>query len=165
MFLKYPVSHGTQGVSSYSELVLNGDLYEMFGAAVFARTKEKLNRKETKKAIFLVLYSSNRHSSIYKTIFIENFPNEYEIFKRLKKKEKSLLPRVLQMIESYMFLDVISKRISKEKPNLPIFTLHDSIVTTVGNEDYVMQVCVEEFKKVLSIDAPFKFEYWDEESN
>jgi hypothetical protein len=165
MFREYPVINGALSVNSYSALVLNGKLYERFSEAVYAKTKIQLNRKETKKAIFLVLYSSNRHYSIYKKIFKEIFPNEYEIFRNLKKNEKSLLPRVLQMIEAYVFLDIISKRISKEKPDLPIFTVHDSIVTTVGNEDYVRQVCVEEFKRVLSIDAPFKFEYWDEESN
>jgi hypothetical protein len=44
-------------------------------------------------------------------------------------------------------LDKICKRISIEKPSLPIFTIHDSIITTRGNESYIQLVMKEELEK------------------
>jgi hypothetical protein len=165
MFRDYEQTIGRVSPYSYTNLVLRGELYELYSDKLYEEHHIRYNRSETKEKVFSSLYSSNSCHRKFKYTFQNMFPNEFEIFEDIKEVDKSLLPRILQMIESYMFLDVISKRISIEKPNLPIFTIHDSIVTTAGNEYYVMQVCLEEFKKVLSIDAPFKLEYWDEESN
>ncbi len=45
----------------------------------------------------------------------------------------------------------VSQRISIEKPTLPIFTIHDSIVTTDGNQDYVSRVIEEEAYKLTGL--------------
>ena len=57
-----------------------------------------------------------------------------------------------------------AKRISKERPTLPIFTIHDSIATTVGNEDYIQKVMQEELTKHIGHPPTLSVEYWTPEN-
>ena len=52
------------------------------------------------------------------------------------------------------------KRQARERPNLPIFTIHDSIVTTVGNEAYVQSVLKEELTKAIGWPPQVALDYW-----
>ena len=45
-----------------------------------------------------------------------------------------------------------------------MFTIHDSIVTTVDNKDYVQRVMLEEVKSALGLSAKTKIEYWRSDS-
>ena len=78
----------------------------------------------------------------------------------IKRKEKSLLARILQSIESDIIVNKASKRITRERPDLPIFTIHDSIATTLGNEDYVATIITEELKNLTDLDVQLGYEYW-----
>lgn len=127
----------------------------------------KLNiktRKELKEVIFTVLFTSNKFigqkRALPKKIFKGIFPNVYKIFAMTKKKAKKILPKTLQNLESKMVLDRITRRISREKPDLPIFTIHDSITTTVGNEEYVKKVMEEEIIKAIGIKPCLSMDYW-----
>ena len=64
----------------------------------------------------------------------------------------------LQRLESDMILRTICKRIISEKPDIPIFTIHDSIMTTDENVNYVKQVMIEEFANRFGIVPSFKIE-------
>jgi hypothetical protein len=55
-------------------------------------------------------------------------------------------------------------RIASERPDLPIFTIHDSIVTTVGNEEYIEQVMREEIVRLTGLNPKFGIEYWSPKS-
>ena len=85
----------------------------------------------------------------------------YEVFSLIKRKEKSLLARILQSIESDIIVNRASKRIAKEQPDLPIFTIHDSIATILGNEDYVATIITEEVKNLTDLDVQLGYEYWN----
>ena len=61
-------------------------------------------------------------------MFNQLFPHVNSIFRMLKKEYHSSLAIMLQRIESCIVLEVICKMISKDFPDLPIFTIHDSIV-------------------------------------
>ena len=49
-----------------------------------------------------------------------------------------------------------------ELPNAPIFTIHDSIVTTIGNEDFVAMVMQQELSKALGLNGKTDIKYWSE---
>jgi hypothetical protein len=55
---------------------------------------------------------------------------------------------------------VATKRIAKEQPRLPIFTIHGSIATTQGNEDYVKKVLEEELYKSIGYLPKLSTELW-----
>jgi ubiquinone biosynthesis protein Coq4 len=88
------------------------------------------------------------------------FPDVYELYSIIKCKDSTALPRLLQTIESKLILDHVAKRISKERPLMPIFTIHDSVACPVGHEAYVEEVIREEMEKAIGVIPTLKFEYW-----
>lgn len=148
-----------EDVKLYKELVLNGQLYEYMGA------KLKMNdRALAKETMFSVLYSANKYfnqkEALPKRIFCEAFPNVYKLLAMFKAEQKNALAVLLQRIEAKLILSAITKRISIERTELPLFTLHDAIVTTLGNEQYIDMVLKEECAKVFGWPPKTKIEPW-----
>lgn len=155
-------------VSRFESLVTKGSFYEELAQAIKEKTGVFINdRKKLKEVIFLVLFTDNRFlgqaNAEPKRIFKKLFPNMYELFKAIKKKDSTLLPRILQSVESHLMLKVIAKRISSERPDIPIFTIHDSIATTVGNEEYIQKVMREELTRHIGLPPALAVEYWSPE--
>ncbi|MCD4737452.1 MAG: hypothetical protein K8R53_15520 [Bacteroidales bacterium] len=166
-------------VQDYCSCTINGDLYDTikyylnhdypdknfcidWEKRIYKKGRD-INRKDAKKLTFFIFYSSNQcySTATEKQLFKRLFPPVYEIFSYFKKEEKNRLALLLQRIESHAILDIICGRISHERPELPIFTVHDSIVTTVGNEDYVKSIMEAELIKYVSLKPTLKLEYWD----
>jgi len=95
--------------------------------------------------------------------FAEEFPEVYEFFKCLKSKDYTMLALLLQNIESYIFLNLITKKISKERADLPLFTVHDSIVTVEGEESYVKRVMEEELEALIGKRPTITIDLWTPE--
>jgi len=76
-----------------------------------------------------------------------------------ESKPHATLAVLLQLIESYIMIDVVCRRIANEKPDLPVFTIHDSLVTTVGNEEYIRYVMEEEILRMVGFKPSLKIEY------
>ena len=74
------------------------------------------------------------------------FPSVFSLFKVIKEIDYKLLPIILQRIESYVMLEIVCKQISIEYPELYFTTLHDSIITTEGNEHIIEEILIREIK-------------------
>ena len=61
------------------------------------------------------------------------------------------MSHILQRIESEIMIQNVCKRISLEHPALPIFTIHDSVLTTDGNQEYVAKIIKEEAFKITGL--------------
>lgn len=120
-------------------------------------------RKKTKKEVLRMFYCDNKKVpvvALYETMdFFRNlFPLTYELFWAIKTNRYQLLPILLQRLESYLMIDVICKRISKMDPTIPMFTIHDNIITTEQHADVVKKVMEEElerhvrYKSTLSVE-------------
>ncbi len=148
-------------VHTYTEIVRSGRFYEYM--AEQTNTKS-VDRSKLKAAIFQVLFTDNRYigqeSAAPKRKFREIFPHVYSLFSLIKRGDKSSMPKLLQRIESHIILSVITNRISKEKPDLPIFTIHDSIVTIQGFEQYVAQVMEHEMKRIVGLPPKLTISQW-----
>jgi hypothetical protein len=165
MLLKSSQQHDTEDIKLYTELVEKGQLYEYMEAAFQSELGMKfMSRKIIKAAMFQVLFTDNRfigqQEAAPKRLFKQLFPIVYELFATFKKEDATLLPRLLQQIEAKLMLDIIAKRIAREKPNIPIFTIHDSITTTVDNLAYVQRIMKEELTTYLGISPTMKTEHW-----
>ena len=68
---------------------------------------------------------------------------------------------LLQHLEATLVLQRACKIISQEKPDIPIFTLHDSIITTVGNEKYVHDILANVLLDAIGIAPKLKVERWE----
>lgn len=141
----------------------SGDFYKKIHEKL--NTQQTFDKQKIKEMIFTVFFSNNRFigqpEAKPKRLFRDNFPEIYELFKKIKVVNHKALAHILQRIESEIMIQNVVKRIFVEKPNLPIFTIHDSLATTVGNEDYVSALIKEEAKKLTGLDVKLGLEYWD----
>lgn len=153
---------------TYIENVLKGGFYETLQEAF----KEQLgytikDRKEVKSAVFQLLFTPNRFygqkQAEPKRLFAQIYPEVYAVLKAIKKEDATLLPRLLQQIESHVILKVVAKRMQKLHPKVPIFTIHDSIVTTASNQLLVEQVMRDAFTTTVGFSPTLATEFLDSE--
>ena len=149
----------------YIDLVVSGKLYEFLADAFQQELGIELkDRKEVKAAVFQVLFTSNQFKgqaeAAPKRLFEQKFKEVYDVFSKIKKKDKTLLPRLLQSIESHLMINIIAKRISEEYPEAPIYTIHDSISTAEEYVDVVEQIMKEELTKAIGHPPTIKQEVW-----
>jgi hypothetical protein len=153
---------------TFIEKVRDGSFYDYLLKELGQRTgRSTLTRELMKKSVFTVLFSANESTSRLmqrrKAFFSQLFPNVYHLFETFKSQQHRTLALLLQNIESEIFLNRIARRIAQERPDLPIFTIHDSIITTVGNEAFVETIMREELEKATGIRPFLKREYWQTE--
>lgn len=155
-----------KGVGRYVDLVVNGEFYEFLGE----RLENELgfqysDRSAVKRAVFQILFTDNRfigqRRAKPKRIFKKLFPEVYEIFAEIKRKDKTLLPRLLQYVESKLFVDIIPQRISKELPEAPIFTIHDSVATTKEYLSRIEKIISEELENAMGHKPTLQIDVWD----
>lgn len=152
-------------IAKYIEHASKGTLYEYIGEALkSSEVAVPEDRKELKAIVFLTLFTDNRFiahpDAEPKRVFAEIFPTISKVFSLIKRGTSNDLPILLQQIESTIFLDHVAKRISEERPQLPIFTIHDSILTTIGNEGYVATIIKEECAKIVGVSPEVGIEYY-----
>lgn len=178
-FLQYPImlvktveaasiAHNTK---LYVDLVTSGSFYEEFGLMLKKEgiIDEKLDDKETrgkaKNATFSALFNSNNAISFCKemNIFKRTFPEVYAVFKMVKlgKGHHNTLAILLQSLEALLILHKACKILTDENPNVPILTLHDSIITTEGNEEYVYTVMKNVLTEAIGVPPVLKIERWE----
>jgi hypothetical protein len=168
-----------QDIIKYKEIVNSGEFYQRMHQEIFQGTRP-FNKARIKEMTFQVLYSDNRFfhqdgswmdpktkrrpNAEPKRLFEEAFPTVAKVFRAYKKGSNSNLPRLLQQIESTLIIKHIVPRIASERPDLPIFTIHDSVVTTEGNEAYVERIMREEIERLTGLNPKFGVEKWSPEN-
>ncbi len=128
----------------------------LFYPTVQLIAKEKLGEgyptdKQLKGAFFELAYSSNRTKTDIKTAFEDEFPIVTRIMKHYKVKDHRALAIKLQQVESDAILNVVGKSVSKKLNRAPIYTIHDSILTTKEYQHHVSQIMADELFKIVLI--------------
>ncbi|AUD00877.1 hypothetical protein [Spirosoma pollinicola] len=151
----------------YLDLVQSGKFYEYMQELTKrsqSQDKSKLSRKEIKEMCMTVFFANpndqNKYFKLQRDSFSSLFPTVYNIFNIIKSRQYNTLAILLQSIESELVLNKICTRITNERPDLPIFTIHDSICTTIGNEGYIEAIMNEELYNAVGMKPHFKKEYW-----
>ena len=147
----------------FKEFAFSGEFYEKLAKIIPLEGGGNYDRDDIKPIVFEVLFSGINYSSQQKKAFAKAFPKIYKLFNKIKSHKKGHLAILLQMIESFLMIEKVVKRIYHERPDLPIFTIHDSVATTVGNEDYVATVIKEEFGKAIGNEPQLTVDYWSPE--
>jgi hypothetical protein len=153
MLVKVLQSVDIKQVSSYARMAKSGDFYQQLSKVMYPT--RAFDKGEMKKLTYTVFFSNNRSIQgmhyMPKRQFKRKFPDVYKVFRALKIKNHRALSHILQRIESEIMIQKVCQRISYEQPTLPIFTIHDSIITTDGNQDYVSKVIKEEAFKLTGL--------------
>jgi hypothetical protein len=162
------LSDRNSDTQKYRSLISNGNLYESIGQILKSKgliKSEDLSeiRKEAKSRVISSMFSPNRAIG-YKVEmkeFASEFPTIYKIFSKVKFKKHNSLACMLQNLEANLVLHTACKIIANERPNLPIFTIHDSIITTKGNEEYVKGVLHKVLYEHIGLPPKLKEEKWE----
>ncbi len=152
-------------INSYKSAVSSGKFYEDFQALILQNGGSNFDRDTIKVMMFEVLFTDNRYiaqnGADKKRLFKDTFPTVYKVFSSLKRVEKENLPKLLQQIESYIFTKRIGLRLARDHPNIPFWTIHDSVVTTKTHIEVVEKIVREELLDCIGLPPTLKREYWD----
>lgn len=141
MFLKPKNSFDLQGVgiADFFNLVKNGKLYEFIcnnfcGQYVLNSIDRFDKRDKAKVEVLRMLYFDHRRKStdFYAPYhkFELLFPTVTKVIETLKEDKYTNFPKILQGLEAQVILHEISKQFTNKYPGAPIFTIHDSVITT-----------------------------------
>ena len=171
MFGKYLEEIDILEVDRFRDLTSKGNMYEKIIDMVRDKTGKTIDRKKAKEMLFTVFFSKNSFFkegvAWLKRLFAAEYPYVYGLFDLIKtefegiaEEQHGRLACLLQSIESEIILNRVCKRIWKEgNQQVPIFTIHDSIVTTVGNEKFVAKIMGEELIKCIGVQPALDAEY------
>ena len=121
---------------------------------LYRTLKEEMEEQEmpllhrVKNELFKVLFGSNHLKSRMKDVFKELFPSVAEVIRVHKTKDYRFLPRLLQNIEANFIINTVCRRIMLEMPEVPVFTIHDSILTTRPFVEPIRQIMIDEFARL-----------------
>lgn len=131
----------------WSTYVFSGTIYENLMNLWNEENIKKIDRADVKILIYRVFFGKNAPDK-YNLFFKDNFPNIWKWIKEKKKemKDTSWLAKELQKMESkFLFGNVITD-IKLKNPNIPLFTVHDSIFYPLSFKNTVESI----FHKHLS---------------
>jgi len=146
---------------AYFKLAINGNFYENLREKIHQELGVYIeSRGDVKRNVFKFMFSDVRSKSKFVKLFESLFPEVYQVFYDIKEYDKSILPRILQRIESNLFIDRIAKRVSIEMPKTTIYTIHDSIASTQENISAIRKIMEEEFLDGIGAVPGIKEEHW-----
>ncbi|MGG5209805.1 hypothetical protein ACQWU4_12710 [Chryseobacterium sp. MIQD13] len=155
-------------VISFNQIVTSGRFYENFGkllkenGELIGVPDEKIKEK-VKEIIFTTFFSKNsaiRYRNIIK-LFKRTFPNVYKVISAVKKAKHNTLAIILQNLEAEIILHNVCKKLNKKYPAVPLFTLHDSVITTEDNVELVEKTIQQTMKKFFDKKVSLKIERWE----
>ncbi len=152
----------------FRDYVSRGCFYEYFGNRLVEEglMEEGENMRAVAKEItFTAIYSPNTSIGYNNEmkLFRSLFPNVYKIYELIKKGRGNhpALAICLQRFEADLVLHDACGKISKDRPDVFIATLHDAIITTEDNAEYVKEVFENVLRTRLEVTPPLEIERWE----
>lgn len=151
-------------LTSFTTAVTAGKFYETMAAHFRDDYDMHYSREQIKSLMYLTLYcrpDESRESILFKKhIFDDLYPTIGRILDDWRNLDVNNLPRLLQRIEAHIFLDCILPRITEKLGDIPIFTVHDSVVTLVDFVDEVEKIMHEVIREKTGVSCYLKTELW-----
>lgn len=161
----------------YKNSLMKGTIYEDFalltgkyGLIPEGVSQSYINsynpRKLGKDSIFGILFSSNSSPFNNKKdelgYFFNYYGSVYNVFRLAKqgRRTHNALACSLQYLEAQLILHGVCKIIGKENPDIPLFTIHDSVITTEEHVDFVLQIMRDVIKDAVGSEPTIKIEPW-----
>jgi hypothetical protein len=130
----------SSGLDEYLNHCRDGSLYERL-------MDPGDDRGRLKKKLFAdVLYGRDNYPSPLRERFHKRYPAIGFMLSELKASEFRRPSWLMQHVESRLFIGRICGRIREQQPDIPLVTIHDSLLTTPAYVDYVEAVARSEFE-------------------
>jgi hypothetical protein len=134
----------------FKNLCLTGNFYQYF-APLF-----KKSVPETKNLIFKIMFSKSKDYAKFKEICRNEFEDIFKIMELIKSRKHNTLSNTLSKLESYVFLDVICKKLV-ESGIIP-FTIHDCIIVAKQHQKQALDIIKDSFKELFDEVPTFSIE-------
>jgi hypothetical protein len=110
-------------------------------------TDEERRRAGYKVRFLVTLYAADnpKHPNALRRRLAERFPPVAEFAAALRRKDHRRAARLMQNVESTLFIHRVCGRITRDRPDVPLLTKHDALGTTPQHATYVAGVIHEEF--------------------
>jgi hypothetical protein len=124
---------------SYVELCEARGLYQIV-ADRLGKTRDN-----AKHSVMVALYDRPSHRNGVCAVLDQLFPTVMRAMRRIKREDYRRLAHFAQRVESAFMFGRVVPRIMGLRPDLFVATIHDSILTTAGNAQFVRRVMLDEF--------------------
>lgn len=152
----------------YKESILSTEFYEIFGMYILFEYPEliinKDSRKYAKLALLKTIFANKKGEEYWGFIhvFKQLYPTVYKLFNLIKMngEQHHLLACILQNLEAETLLKDVCGELSEKHPEIVLYTIHDSIITTENHIEDVKLSLRENLFKVVGEYPNFKDECW-----
>jgi hypothetical protein len=116
--------------------------------------------RELVKAVVMEIFYSKPKTTIKEAkAFREAYPSVSKIFKCLDEC-KVKFSYLLQYVEAYVLLDYSAKKIHEEYPEMPLFSIHDALVTNEPWKDILEEEMKKHIKAITTVEPKLEIEDW-----
>lgn len=146
----------------FASMVANGKLYKFMSDELAGKFKkpsgfDPFGTKDlTKKEILRMLYFNSKDkyspSQQYFAEFKKLFPVEAEVIELLKSRRYQDFSVLLQKIESTILLGCVCKKIFMTDTSIPMYTIHDGIMTTKEHADEVERIIKQTYMEIIGVE-------------
>jgi hypothetical protein len=147
----------------FAKLVVDGKLYKFISDEFKGKFLDNkgfdpfLTDKSAKGQLISMLYSNprasansanNKHFKHFKTLF----PVEAKVIELLKSRKYNDFSILLQKVESTILLKEVCYKIFEHNTSIPLFTIHDGIMTTAKYADVVEKFILDTYKSIVGVE-------------
>lgn len=154
-------------LNRYIDLCLAGKLYEaVLDSLLDAEPGCGYDREKVKRKLFAVLYGHPRDGATrVGRAFRRLFPSLWEAVAAVNRMGKGALARRMQTVESYLVVHRTCGRLMRDLPEVPLLTVHDSLVSHDEHLGDIESVLREEFQAAFGVTPPVKRKSFAEEAS
>jgi hypothetical protein len=138
-------------VHRYILLLSAGTFYSDYRQSLYTLTERKMSIRETKKAFYRAAYGRGIRHTVEVRALQRQYPTLYAAIDKAKVRNYKDLAIGLQRVESDAVLGAICRRITRELPKAPLYTIHDSVMTTHEYADQVRDIMTSELLYITGI--------------
>jgi hypothetical protein len=88
----------------------------------------------------------------------EMFPNVFKVVELLKMRKHNDISFLLQRLEAKLFIHAFTKKLGEAYPELPIFSIHDNIITYTENKEQAIEILKACYMEEIGITPSAKTE-------
>ena len=151
-------------VKEYRNSIIDKDYYTSLSNVISAETGILLPRSEAKEQSHYIFFGDPKRMNWaggYKA-FKKVYPTVASVLKILKSRNYRDLAILLQRIESDLVINKITKQFVKILPTVPIYTIHDSLITVQDFTQELVNISNQLAIKYFRVPPKFEYEEWTE---
>lgn len=113
-----------------------------------------------KEVVLSIFNCKKGYSSPETKALASAFPSIYAIIQRIKEDEDVEFYQLLSHVEAYCLLDYAAKKIAAKNPEMPLLSIHDSLVTTEDMKELLQDEMEKYLYDITGLKPTIKIENW-----